>query len=1475
MKKRILSTFMAIVMVITIIPGGFVTVTEADEGWLWPSDRRPAAVSSGYGERWGAAHRGFDIAGTFNVLAARSGIVRTVVSNCNHSQNNSNSGSRRHPASCPASGKDAAWWGNFIVIEHNVGGQRYHTVYTHLAPNSITVREGETVRQGQIIGISGNTGHVSPTPHNNPACISGTPANCQTPNVCSTAGTHLHFEIHRGNTRPTGLKDHANDINSNPRNSDIAIGGTATNTTRGSITYIMTRTTTQQPIQLESPRITTTSYIGGKTVTITGQTGSTLRYTRNGGTTLSTTSNTVSFNITSTETISAHAVRANHINSLPRNETVTVTQLAAPTINAQTESNGILVTMTAASGATIHYTTNGTDPSTSSPRYTGGFRVIANTNVRAIAVQSGFVTSRPVSQRDIRVTVPGVPRVTLFETPARIAVGDPIRVRWDRIDGATSYQATLYRNNILVSTIDTTDTMASFILESTGQYQVRVRAVNFVGRSAESANVNIESNNPRKVTFKDWDDSVITELTVKFGTSPTYPATPSRIGHRFTGWSVSAGTPITEDTVITASYEIETYNVTFFDVDGVTQLGAVQRVQFENAATPPTNFNIDTGYRFAGWHITNDSAGKDLTQVTGNIRAVAAQTWANPNMPVIPRIDTARRLADGYTYEIDVSFTNSNENITRGRLITVLKDANDKMIASDISDIPLPRGTPGGRHTRKVVIDDYDADERATRVEVIIVGFDGSNTMGALSEIVTANIVIATEWTAWSDWSATAPPAGSGQTEQQTQFRARSYEFRTSTSSAADGWELHNTTSSTGDWSGWSRTAPASGTNRQIETRQTAATFRTQYNYIGFTNGSRWHFCAATGQAVHGGTWREISTGWRDTPIAFTAFSATQRCSCHGSFNGYYLVSPNYYYHVQTRQVEATAAFTEYRFRDTTHTYHFRRFRPWSDWSTTQVAGDQTETRTLHRFRNQIPQFEPNVVTKKPEYLIEGNLSGITENFFGRKATILVYQNLNTDPTASQLQYVGQTTIGANNSYSFEFTPKKEISAETGDFIVALALEGATRIVKVDMIEAPKPEFSVRFVSDGEEISSFVIEQGGIAIPPAVPQRTGYTFTGWSDSTTNMDSERTLTANWTKNDCVVVVVDFANQDIDMFSYKYGELLGVLAEPEVEGMIFMGWYTLVGEEKQSINSTDVITGNIIVIAEWKAIEHEVTFVDGNGRVINEQSVIHGEAARLPAPLRMSGMIFAGWSTDVEWWRVTSDLVVQPIFVFEETTEAPMFISEVDVNIDDDIAEIVNVVMLSSSTPNATIFYSINGSFVGQDDSLDETLFLPAGFDFMYSEDSPIIVTGDVTITMIAVADNMNISEVVVIELPFIELTWNDNGDCEDCGGCEDCNPVSPNTCTKCGAIVTTSFCGECGTAVTTTTTSSMPPFTPAIAAGNPTIGDALEILKYLAKLPNSIADVGVSPTIGDALEVLKFLAKLPSVFDRKSSTFETV
>ncbi|WP_096202910.1 peptidoglycan DD-metalloendopeptidase family protein [Bacillus sp. FJAT-45350] len=97
-------------------------------------------ISSYQGMRWGRMHRGIDIArpSNYNILAADNGTVTA-----------------------------AGWrngYGNSITINHNNG---IETFYAHL--NSIDVSVGDTVGQGQKIGVMGQTGN--------------------------STGIHLHFEV--------------------------------------------------------------------------------------------------------------------------------------------------------------------------------------------------------------------------------------------------------------------------------------------------------------------------------------------------------------------------------------------------------------------------------------------------------------------------------------------------------------------------------------------------------------------------------------------------------------------------------------------------------------------------------------------------------------------------------------------------------------------------------------------------------------------------------------------------------------------------------------------------------------------------------------------------------------------------------------------------------------------------------------------------------------------------------------------------------------------------------------------------------------------------------------------------------------------------------------------------------------------------------------------------------------------------------
>ena len=63
-------------------------------------------------------------------------------------------------------------YGECVMIVHTIGGIIWESVYADMRTGSRKVKEGQKVKQGQVIGVMGNSGDSS--------------------------GQHLHFELHKG-----------------------------------------------------------------------------------------------------------------------------------------------------------------------------------------------------------------------------------------------------------------------------------------------------------------------------------------------------------------------------------------------------------------------------------------------------------------------------------------------------------------------------------------------------------------------------------------------------------------------------------------------------------------------------------------------------------------------------------------------------------------------------------------------------------------------------------------------------------------------------------------------------------------------------------------------------------------------------------------------------------------------------------------------------------------------------------------------------------------------------------------------------------------------------------------------------------------------------------------------------------------------------------------------------------------------------
>src|SRR3989475_614366 len=165
--------------------------------------------------------------------------------------------------------------------------------------------------------------------------------------------------------------------------------------------------TIQQQQQVATPAFSPGggTYTGSVTVTISDATsGATIHYTTDGST--PTTSSPVyggALTFTQTTTLKAMAAASGMTDSAVASATYTIQQqqqVATPTFSpgAGTYTGSVTVSISdATSGATIHYTTDGSTPTTSSAVYTGALTFTQTTTLKAMAAASGMTNSRVAS----------------------------------------------------------------------------------------------------------------------------------------------------------------------------------------------------------------------------------------------------------------------------------------------------------------------------------------------------------------------------------------------------------------------------------------------------------------------------------------------------------------------------------------------------------------------------------------------------------------------------------------------------------------------------------------------------------------------------------------------------------------------------------------------------------------------------------------------------------------------------------------------------------------------------------------------------------------------------------------------------------------------------------------------------------------------------------------------------------------------
>lgn len=1110
----------------------------------------------------------------------------------------------------------------------------------------------------------------------------------------------------------------------------------------------------------------------------------------------------------SSSTIRAVAVK-NGVSSVETQRTITVEKVAQPTISSYLTSTDMCITINCATpGAILYYTLDGTNPSVdSNGKLVGSTRCYNDSGlihlqrsatVKAYAAKSGCSNSA-VSTATITVKVPAAPGLEI-PTSSDIAVGDPIELRWNARNDATSYKVRVYRNRQLIDTISVPGSRYAYIPSVAGSYTFGVDAVNFVGQASSDSTKTVTAHDPVTVRFVDDDgQTLIEEKSVRYGYSASAPA-PKKKGWVFRAWDSTGYFHATTDMTIKAQFDREKYVIRFIDDDGKT-LYSPQEVEYEGQVTlPPNPSNGITGYKFMDWRVlsADNSSVLDYNYVDANLTLQAVYEWANPDLPIAIQqnsanaVKTKKVAGDEHTvYTVSAKLNNFTGKSTFCRVLITLKTSSGKALLTAVRDFHLEKGAVGVTFNSGEII----CDKVVSKIELNVVGIDenGDKTTSAYSDSYTINSIDDEAGIYFTDWSPNRTYASNAE-ERKTMYRYHDKRYTTSTSNPLSGWNHYDTSVSYGGWSGNQYTTSYPGSSDTLQVIGQSTT----YNY--------YHYCSK-----YDGKWN-VDSVYVNSTSKYHSFSTTnalpsytinadkggKRTSCYGykGCTNQHACDYNFY----TWWLSGSTTTYTYQTRSKTTTYYYWQWGNWSNWSETPAytGGDrEAQTTTYYRYKitpKTSTEGEDNSGTRYD--LNSGNIRfrgtpGVIPSvedgvqLVGRKANVIVYKASLNDPTANHIEYVGQITIGEGNTYDISFIPAQEPDEAESNYTIALAIEGQTSLYNIGTILCSKSKHQVDFYyynAEGEYIcESQTVEEGDNAVVPTPPVVPGKVFVGWNNDTTNVIASRKIEALYADKTYSVVFVNFETDFVSMQQYKYGEVIGIPAAEDFDGKLFLGWEGLDADNP-------IATDNAVYVAKYQIGTFTVKFEDGFGNVISTQTVESGNAAELPNAPEHENLIFRGWSQDQMWWNVKNDMTVTPIWVYENTVVPP--------NVEVENLYFGGAISAQSEEEGATIYYAVDDGrgapplTLSQQESegfetpTDEQEILPNSvqehivlnsddegveeyedyadeeFDFygwcVYNDD--MIFDEDATIYFYAVADGMNDSEIVTFNYKYVPVMY---------------------------------------------------------------------------------------------------------------------
>jgi hypothetical protein len=365
--------------------------------------------------------------------------------------------------------------------------------------------------------------------------------------------------------------------------------------------------------------------------------GAVIYYTTNGSTpTTSSPKYTGAIKVSATETIKAAATATGYKSSpvasaeyvIKEEETVAtpVFSLKAGTYTAAQE-----VTLAdATKGALIYYTTNGTIPTTSSPKYSGAIKVSATETIKAAATATGYKSS-PVASAEYVIKEAAAVATPVFSiAPGTYAVAQQVKIS-DATKGAVIYYTT---NGSTPTTSSAKYTGVAIKISATGTLKAAATASGLQSSEVAVADYTITVAVAAAPKFSMGSGTYAETLYVSL-----YPTTPGST-IRFT---VNGSTPTSSSTRYTSPIKVsasETVKAIAF-APGYEESAVLSAAYVIETPTTAVKFSLGSGSyveekfisiypSMAGseiYYTTNGSApNKSSTKYTGPIPVLTTET---------------------------------------------------------------------------------------------------------------------------------------------------------------------------------------------------------------------------------------------------------------------------------------------------------------------------------------------------------------------------------------------------------------------------------------------------------------------------------------------------------------------------------------------------------------------------------------------------------------------------------------------------------------------------------------------------------------------------------------------------------------------------------------------------------------------------------------------------------------------------------